>query len=119
MARFTTKNMTATELKASRKDLNASLKALEGSVKLAGKDAAAATKANETAVKAAAKALGDAQKLYDAAVKAANKTLDAFNKNAEKEGTKLQIQIDAHKAKLTQIEEALTAAQLAGAPVAA
>jgi hypothetical protein len=115
MARFSVKNMTPAELKALRKDLGASLKALEGSVKLAGKDAAAAAKACESIITDAGKALSGAQKAYEAAVKAANKNLEAFKKNAEKEGTKLQVQIDAHKAKLTQIDEALAPKELAPA----
>ena len=119
MARFTTKNMDAAQLKTLKKELTTSLKALEDSKKLNGKNVAALAKARDTAAADAKKALDAAQKAYDAAVKAANKAHDAAAKQAGSELTKINVQIDAHKAKLDQVTAALAPAPQAGETTAA
>ena len=64
----------------------------------------------KAAVKAAEKDLAAATKAHAQAVAAANKAHDAFTKSSTKDVTKLNVQIEAHKAKLAQIEAALAPA---------
>lgn len=110
MPRFSTKNLTPAELKTQRGELKSSLKALAGSVKLNGGNVKAANAVHDKAVGDAGKVLAGAQKAHDTAVKAAGKLRDAALKAAEKEAKNLTGQVEAHNAKLQQIEAALAPA---------
>ena len=115
MAKLNTKNMTPAELKAAKKELAASHKALLGSAKLNAKSVADATKAKNEAVATYAKTLAAAQKAHDVAVKASHKSSDAVVKGLTKEAAKLTVQIDAHVTKIAQIDAALAAPVAQGA----
>lgn len=111
MARLNTKTMTPAELKATKKELGSSLKALEGSIKLGEKTVAEAAKTRDAAIGEVNKRIAALNKELATVTKTAGKTYDAVVAKVAKERKKLDVQVSAHKEKLTQVEQALTAAQ--------
>lgn len=115
MARMNIKNLSPAELKATKKELTSSLKALEGSVKLGEKTVAEAAKARDAAAGDVTKRIAALQKELASVTKAAGKTYDGVVNKVAKERKKLDVQIAAHKAKLEQVEQALTAPETTAA----
>lgn len=109
MARLVTKNMSKAELKATKKEITASLKALQDSQKMAARTLADAAKARDSAIKAAEKDLAVATKAHAAAVNVAGKAYNGVVKGHAKDSAKLDVQVSAHNAKLEQISAALAA----------